>query len=119
MDENKFKCDICKKYYKSYQSLWHHKKRYHTDIPINIPDISPNIPKISPNIPKISPNIPNISLEKNIKKIDKRDCDYCNKTLSSYKNLHRHQQTCKFKKQEKETEELKKELEMRYSTEIA
>jgi len=118
MAENKFKCDICKKYYKSYQSLWHHKNRYHSNIPSNIPTISPNIPinipTISPNIPinipTISPNIPIISSEQNIKKIDKRNCEYCNKILSSYKNLHRHQQTCKFKKQEKENEELKKEL---------
>ena len=106
MEINKFKCNTCNKYYKSYQSLWHHKKRFHSDI-------SPNI---SPDIPKISPNIPNIYLTTNnesqqiIKKIDKRNCDYCNKILSSYKNLHRHQQTCKFKENDKEKIEMRKEI---------
>ncbi len=115
MEENKFKCVVCNKYYKSYQSLWNHKKKFHINISNIIPIISPNIPNhipiISPNIPITSPDIPTVLSEKNIKKIDKRNCDYCNKTLSSYKNLHRHQQTCKLKTHEhtkiKENEELK------------
>ena len=108
MEENKFKCSSCNKYYKSYQSLWHHKNRYHSNIPSNIPTISPNIPI---NIPTISPNIPIISSEQNIKKIDKRNCEYCNKILSSYKNLHRHQQLCTTKQNMiKENKELKLKL---------
>ena len=101
METNKFKCNICNKYYKSYQSLWHHKKRYHINIPTNIPNISPHIPNISPQINNES--LPNI------KKIDKRNCDYCNKLLSSYKNLHRHQQTCKLKENDKK--DMRKEIE--------
>ena len=89
METNNFKCNICNKYYKSYKSLWNHKKKFHADIPTNIPNISHDIPNISPYI--------NNESQPNIKKIDKRNCDYCNKILSSYKNLHRHQQTCKFK----------------------
>ncbi len=100
MDENKFKCVICSKYYKSYKSLWNHKKRYHSNI-------SSNIPIISPDIPIISPKINNESIQ-NIKKIDNKKCDYCNKILSSYKNLHRHRQTCKLKNNDKE--EMKKEI---------
>jgi hypothetical protein len=103
MEENKFKCNTCNKYYKSYKSLWNHKNKFHTDIPTNIPIISPDIPMISPKN--------NNDCQPNIKKIDKRNCDYCNKILSSYKNLHRHLQTCKYKKQEQEKKDMKKELE--------
>jgi len=100
MEENKFHCKTCNKYYKSYQSLWHHKKRYHVNV-------SPNIPIISPSIPIISPIINNES-QITIKKIDKRNCNYCNKILSSYKNLHRHEQKCKLKDNDKT--EMKKEI---------
>ncbi len=76
MEENKFKCNECKKYYKSYQSLWHHKNRFHM--------------KISTNI---STNINNYK----IKKTDQTECEHCNKILSCYKSLHRHYQSCKLK----------------------
>ena len=113
MEENKFKCNICNKYYKSYKSLWNHKKKYHKDIPTYIPDISPSY---THHIPNISPEYPHNSINDNsnsqpiIKQTEKRNCDYCNKILSSYKNLHRHLQTCKLKKQEQTTEEMKKEI---------
>jgi len=109
METNKFKCIVCNKYYKSYKSLWNHKKKYHDIIPANIPNISPDIPNISPHIPNISPEINNDN-QLNIKKINKRNCDYCNKILSSYKNLHRHQQKCKLKDNEQDKKEMKKEI---------
>jgi hypothetical protein len=99
MEENKFKCTECKKYYKSYQSLWNHTKHFHTqNIPIPSSNDKNNIPILSSNIPK----------KNKIKKTDQTQCNFCNKVLSSYKNLHRHIQTCK-KKQDiiKENEELK------------
>jgi dsDNA-binding SOS-regulon protein len=113
MDENKFKCNECGKYYKSYQSLWNHKKRLHVSIS---PEYPQNIPKISPNIPNLSPEYPHNSTKDNsnsqpiIKITDKRNCDYCNKILSSYKNLHRHLQTCKLKDNEKEKNVMKNEI---------
>jgi hypothetical protein len=106
MEENKFKCTECQKYYKSYQSLWNHNKRFHSDIS---PEISSDIPSTSPDIPNTFPTINNES-QQIIKKIDKRNCDYCNKILSSYKNLHRHQQTCKLKENDKEKREMRKEI---------
>jgi hypothetical protein len=27
--ENKYKCDICNKFYKTYQTLWKHNKHFH------------------------------------------------------------------------------------------
>lgn len=103
MDENKFKCDICKKYYKSYQSLWHHKKRYHDQKPTNYQHLPTMLPTIDPHLPTNNTSI-------KMKKSEQTICNYCDKTFSCYNSMNRHQQTCKCKKQEKETEELKKEL---------
>jgi hypothetical protein len=99
--ENQYKCSECKKYYKSYQSVWHHKNRYHkTDIPILSPKSEDNIDLYTQNIPILSH-----------KKTDKDQCDFCNKKLSSYKNLNRHIKTCKNKNIIiQENENLKKEL---------
>lgn len=102
MEENKFNCNECRKYYKSYQSLWNHKKRFHSIISSNIPILSSNCEN---NIPILSSNIPT---KIKIKKTDQTQCEYCNKVLSSYKNLHRHNQKCKKKLDIiKENEELK------------
>ena len=89
MEENQFKCNECRKYYKSYQSLWNHKKKFHSIISPNIPILSSNGEN---NIPILSSNIPT---KIKIKKTDQTQCEYCNKVLSSYKNLHRHIQICK------------------------
>ncbi len=86
MDENKYKCDLCKKYYKSYQSLWHHKKRYHVSISSN----DPQIPTNDPQTPTLNDTI-------KMKKTDNKICIYCNKEYSNYNSMNRHQQTCKFK----------------------
>jgi hypothetical protein len=98
MEENKFKCDICKKYYKSYQSLWNHKKKFHQQIPTIHPQNDKNTPTIHPQ---------NTHIIK-IKKTDQTNCDYCNKILSCYNSMNRHLKTCK-KKHDiiKENEELK------------
>jgi hypothetical protein len=105
MDNKKYTCKICNKDYKTYKSMWHHKNKYHNDIPEISPIEMDNIPISSPNntlnIPLISPNT--------FKKTEQRVCNYCNKELSSYKNLHRHLQICKMKEAMiKENEELKK-----------
>jgi hypothetical protein len=115
MSVKKHTCNICNKDYKTPQSLWNHKNKIH----LYIPEISSNktevIPKISSNntlnIPIVSPHT--------FKKTEQRVCNYCNKELSSYKNLHRHLQICKMKdtiiKENedliKANEELKKEME--------
>jgi hypothetical protein len=106
MDIKTYTCKICSKDYKSYKSLWYHKYKYHSNI-------SPEYPQ---NIPPISPlyhhNIPNISTNAIIKKTDKTICDYCNKQMSSYKNLNRHLKTCKIKEKKLlEYEDLKQEHE--------
>jgi len=99
METNKFKCNICYKYYKSYQSLWHHKNRYHVDIPTN----DQHIPTKYPQIPTYNDTI-------KMKKTDNKICIYCNKEFSCYNSMNRHQQKCKFKENENEKTEMKKEI---------
>ena len=71
MEENKFKCNDCEKYYKSYQSLWNHKKKFHTqNIPIISPNVENNIPILSPNIPTNDPQLPTNNISKKIKKTE-------------------------------------------------
>ncbi len=112
--EKSLYCEQCKRNYKSYQSLWNHRKRFHAQ---NIPIISPmyphGIPNVSPEYPQNDSNILSNSVS------NKNSCNYCKKTLSSYKNLHRHYQTCKLKlaedikkqKQEIENIQLRKDNE--------
>ena len=89
MNNKDFFCDICNKNYKSYSSLWNHKKKYHIEIKNEIII--------------------------NNKKII---CEYCNKNFNtrSAKCLHKKKCNEKNKFIEKENEELKmvqlkKELE--------
>ena len=92
MEENKFKCNICNKYYKSYQSLWHHKKRYHG------------------GIPTLDQQIPTNNTQSKMKKTDNTNCIYCNKQFSCYNSMNRHLQTCKLKDNDKEKTEMRKEI---------
>ena len=61
-----FTCKICKKDYKSYQSLYNHKRKYHTE-----------------------------AHKKNIhKKNTPLECKYCMKTFTRKDNMKRHMKTC-------------------------
>jgi hypothetical protein len=88
MEENKFKCSECKKYYKSYQSLWNHKKRIHD---LKMTDYDHN--SIKTHDQTMTENDP----IKKIKKTDNSTCEYCNKILSAYTHLRRHLKICKTK----------------------
>ncbi len=64
----------------------------------NIPIISKFYPQKESNIPILSNIYPQKITDISKKKItDNTECKYCNKILSSYKNLHRHLKTCKEK----------------------
>jgi hypothetical protein len=99
MEENKFKCNTCNKYYKSYQSVWHHKKRYHVEIPTN----DQQKHTLNQHLPTYIDSI-------KMKKTDNKICTFCNKLFSCYNSMNRHQQTCKFKKNQIEKEEMKTEI---------
>ena len=76
-----------------------------------------NVKKNTQNIPinthfgeKISPKYPQNDLILDTKLTDKTKCEYCEKILSSYKNLRRHLKTCKEKQKDDTVRESMEEL---------
>ncbi len=101
-----YKCDICVKNYKTYQTLWKHNKKFH---PQNIHNLAQKIniseQKINTFVPQKDDVIVNDNTANNT-------CEFCNKTLSCYKSLRRHLGTCKVKKHiDDENKQLKSDLE--------
>jgi hypothetical protein len=83
--ENTFKCSECKKYYKSYQSLWNHNKKFHN----NINEIEPKERK----------EVEEAEETKETEEINNSlICKYCNKSFNHFQNKYRHQKICKIKK---------------------
>ena len=97
--DKKFICNICVKNYKSYQSLWNHNKKFHTQISTISDKISTISDKISTISDKISTNLNEIDepIPYKLKKTEKSECNYCKKNLSCYKSLKRHEKICKSK----------------------
>ena len=92
-----YRCNICKKQYSSYQSLWIHNKKYHN------PDVETNQQKINNNQPSNQPNINHQDNNVNAK----LTCKTCNRVFSFVQSRWRHEQKCK----NKEDTGLKQELE--------
>jgi hypothetical protein len=90
-----YRCNVCKKQYSSYQSLWIHNKRYHNPSVVTIQQ------KINNNQPS---NQPKINQQDNIAKLT---CKACNRVFSFVQSRWRHEQKCK----NKEDSGLKQELE--------
>ena len=78
-----FHCNLCKKYYSSYQSLWIHNKKFHTN---NV------VSNVVPVISNVVSNVVPISLE-----TKKYNCKLCNKEFNNRCNKWRHEQLCKKK----------------------
>ena len=106
MDENKFKCNTCNKYYKSYKSLWNHKKIYHIEKPTN----DQQTPTLVDNLSTKNPQKPTNDIKNKKKKLEITECIYCNKILSCYNSMNRHKQKCKLKDNNKDETEMKKEI---------
>ena len=91
-----FECKVCNKKYSSYQSIWNHNKRYHTQ-----------------DEPKTTQQVIRNDSNNNI------TCEYCKKEFTRKNNMIRHQKTCKDKENkqksnnrlENEIIELKKAVE--------
>ena len=103
--EKKFICNICIKNYKSYQSLWNHNKKKHTQIST----ISENLYTKSEDLYTKNEDLytktedlytlldTKDTKEIKVKKTLNSDCKYCNKKLCNYNSLHRHEKKCKVK----------------------
>lgn len=90
--ENKYKCIICAKNYKTQQSLCNHKKRFHNPKTIILGENE--YPKTiilgETEYPKtIMPE------NENQQSIDNIECKYCNKKFKYSQNKFRHQKKCK------------------------
>jgi hypothetical protein len=95
-----FHCNICDKYYKSYQSLWNHNKKFHSLSAKNTLKSANNSSKSSIDSPKSVKNI--------------LSCEFCNKTFKRIDYLKKHINLNRCKKKDdiitllkKENEELK------------
>jgi hypothetical protein len=97
-----FRCEICNKNYKDKSGLWYHNKKHNINKNIILPQNTTNSPQNTTNFqlnttnsPQNTTNIPHDTIKNNIKKLN--ECIYCNKILSRYDSLKRHEINCKFK----------------------
>jgi hypothetical protein len=95
MESIEYKCKVCNKQYKTYQTLWKHNKKFHDQNIIN-------------NNHSTIINQPNIIINQS-----KNECNYCKKIFSHYNNKWRHEKKCKIK-----TDELSKIKEETRQTEL-
>jgi hypothetical protein len=102
MNNKKYYCTNCEKYYKTSQSLCNHKRIYHTSI----------LPQNTTILPQNTTILPQNTTKNNLE----CKCKYCKKILSRYDSLKRHENNCKEKNKiintdnniiKKEVEELK------------
>ena len=98
--DHEYVCNICKKEYSTYNTLWFHNKKFHSE------DVSKNTNKYSVNTP--------IGFQKSPdKKMNKLTCVFCNNIYSTPQNRWKHEQKCKNKQTiQQENIELKKEIEI-------
>jgi hypothetical protein len=100
-----FICNVCKKEYKSYQSLWNHNHKYHTT---NNKHLSASDKHENQQLSAFD--------KQNINKLA---CKYCKKIFKHLQSRWRHEKTCNTKKQneienntyKQELQKLKKDVE--------
>ena len=85
-----FKCNVCNKYYSSYQSLWIHNKKYHNP---NVSVSVPNVIQTKTNVIQKESNVASSTVNTNI-----LECKYCHKTYANRHSKSKHLKICKEKK---------------------
>ena len=63
-------CNICKKTYASYKSLWNHNKKFHK------PNVTENVTNVTENVTNVTENVTNVT--ENVNK-----CKLCNKAFKN------------------------------------
>lgn len=82
-----YKCNICNKLYKSYQSLWNHNNKFHNNTNTNvIKNVKLGIHNETNSIPGLTSN--------NIPDNENCICKYCKKILSTRQSRWRHEKKC-------------------------
>jgi len=111
MEEKVYKCNICKKIYKNYKSLWKHNYIYHKK------GSQKNCQKNQVNVKNSQNNFnTNIIIED-----DKIRCSICNKEYNSRQAKWYHEKKCKVNKVKEDEEKIEKkliEMESKYKKEI-
>jgi hypothetical protein len=89
-----YKCNVCNKQYKTYQTLWKHNKQFHIN---NYNDVENGGSNMVDNVVVCGSNVvvSNNNLEDNNKKI--YSCTFCNKIFNDRSNKHKHMKLCKEK----------------------
>ena len=102
--EKSYYCEECNKNYKTYQTLWKHKKKFHTENIIISPTFRQHSTNISPTFHQHSTNIsptfhqhssknPTV-LNERPKKTERTICKYCNMPYSCYNSVIKHEKKC-------------------------
>ncbi len=101
--DKKFICEICAKNYKSYQSLWNHKHKFHDEKVIQ------SNPRVIQKVIQSNPII--------IHDRTQHKCSFCSKIYKYKQGKWKHEQKCKSNTTEiellkKENDEIKKNMEL-------
>ena len=103
---NEYKCKICNKKYKSYQSLWNHNNKFHDSINLKKSEIQCNLTEKSPKNCKISSIF-------NTKIASEYFCRYCKKIYYNKNSRWSHEQKCKnIIKETNQIDKIKEEKEL-------
>ncbi len=92
--ESLYYCSTCDKNYKTYQTLWKHKKKFHPENTNILSSFYHHSTNISPTFHQHSTNI-SPTLNERPKKTDRNICNYCNLKYSCYNSVIRHERKCK------------------------
>jgi hypothetical protein len=102
-----YRCDHCKKNYSSYQSLWIHNKKFHTNIDI---DVNKNVNTVNVCV---NTNVNTVNI-KHATKVKQYFCSKCDKVFNLRQGRYQHEKNCKVNKEENKDKEIKQlELELK------
>ena len=109
MDIKKHTCNICNKDYKTYKSMWHHKKNIHDSKKNDDPKMTYTETQNDQCMTNKKDIIESdVEIETESKLTENTICMYCDKKFSAYTHMRRHLKICKMKDTIiKENEELK------------
>ena len=80
-----YQCISCKKFYKSYKSLWNHNRKFHNN---DVVECGSNV--------AVGKNTNEVEIKKNELEIKKFYCKFCEKIFNHNSNRCKHQKICKY-----------------------
>ena len=89
-----FICTICNKSYKNKSGIWKHNNNYHNNLQHNIPQKTQNLELNRRENTNNGNSAPQNTTK--MRQSKSNECKFCNKVLSRYDSLKRHEQKCNF-----------------------